>query len=661
MRLLNATTLRLETSIPGDEPPYAILSHRWTDDEVLFDDVQNGTAHTKGGFSKLRGCCDVALREGLTHVWIDTCCIDKSSSAELSEEINSMFRWYSRARVCYAYLHDATGVQDYLASEWFDRGWTLQELIAPGVVDFYAGDWTKFGSRSLLSSSLSTKTGIAEEYLHGTELRSASVAERMSWAAARKTARPEDMAYCLLGIFNIHMTPIYGEGGEKAFLRLQFELLNQLDDHSYLAWTIISHHQATVSATMTMTGSLGGLLARSPAAFKDCRDVVLCDREAMTTITPVSMTNVGIHVSLPVVKRGKQNLLLLRCRWRHDYWNVIAIPVAERFGRNYRTSMATTTCPEDDWPEREVPHDLLLSPDPYERDTALSYVLKPLPPGFRVTEVLPDDAWERHLDTHIQIKSEGTLGSSTRRLVRLERDTGVDESQDPHDYILKLDLKFRNYYGYHPECQLGILPRGCPLSQANEETALFGMAVSIPGQSAALAALLKMRPLHGRDTDSGSNEGPQAEVEVGTLFTMLVRLAPRLERLTLYHIGPPVPNTVSIIWDMEAPGLRRIGISRPPFILVQLAHTINFLWLMADMSLPLGDMANITRVTLHSLVGVGWLRRMSTACTNLQSFTCTAGGVSPAVEGLSSRVFVEALGRVWHKLITKGPKRKPKA
>ncbi|MBE3043755.1 HET domain-containing protein [Candidatus Bathyarchaeota archaeon] len=496
MRLLNATTLRLETSNPGTEPPYAILSHRWTDSEILFDDIENGTAHTKRGFAKLRGCCDVALREGLTHVWIDTCCIDKSSSAELAEEINSMFRWYSRAKICYAYLHDATGDQDYLDSEWFDRGWTLQELIAPGTVDFYAGDWTKFGSRSILSQSLSAKTGIAKEYLHGADLRGASIAERMSWAAGRKTARPEDTAYCLLGIFNIHMAPIYGEGGEKAFVRLQRELLDQSDDHSYLAWTVLPGDQ-TAPAT---TDSLSSLLARSPAAFKNCGDVVCCDRDATATITPVSMTNVGIHARLPVVQKGAEKLLLLRCRWRQDYWNIIAVPVAERIGRAYRTSMETRTCPEEDWPEGGAPHDMLLSPYPYERATDLVYAVKPLPPGFRVIEVLPDEAWERHLDTHIRIKSESTPGSLTRRLVRLEHKTATDQDQDPNDYVLKLDLGSPNGGNRHPVCQMGILPRGCPLSQSDEDTARFGTAISLRGKSAALVALLRTRPLHGTDS-----------------------------------------------------------------------------------------------------------------------------------------------------------------
>ncbi|UPK90226.1 hypothetical protein LCI18_001161 [Fusarium solani-melongenae] len=235
MRLLNATTLPLETVNPGSEP-YAILSHRWTDDEVLFNDVENGTAHERRGYAKLRGCCDIALSQNLKYVWIDTCCIDKSSSPELSEEINSMFRWYKMAEICYAYLHDATGEQDYLSSEWFDRGWTLQELIAPNTVEFYANNWTKFGCRSQMSKALSKKTGIAEAYLHGADLSRASIAERMSWAANRVTTRPEDMAYCLLGIFNTHMSPIYGEGGEIAFIRLQRELLETSSDHSFLAW-----------------------------------------------------------------------------------------------------------------------------------------------------------------------------------------------------------------------------------------------------------------------------------------------------------------------------------------------------------------------------------------------------------------------------------------
>lgn len=241
MRLLNTLTLRVENVAPDDKPDYAILSHRWTDEEVTFQEIATTKGKAKAGYTKITACCAAARDNGISHVWIDTCCIDKTSSTELSEAINSMFQWYRDAKICYAYLFDATTKSGMLDSEWFDRSWTLQELIAPKTVHFYAGDWSLLGGLATLSRSISDKTGISESFLHDAMLSDASIAERMSWAGKRKTTRPEDMSYCLLGIFNVQMPLIYGEGGEKAFRRLQLELLKQGIDSSWLAWGNPSH------------------------------------------------------------------------------------------------------------------------------------------------------------------------------------------------------------------------------------------------------------------------------------------------------------------------------------------------------------------------------------------------------------------------------------
>ncbi|KAK7926496.1 heterokaryon incompatibility protein-domain-containing protein [Apiospora marii] len=131
MRLLNTTTFRLESVTPDFSPRYAVLSHRWTSDEVSFREIHTTAAKKRPAFDKIRKCCEVARRRGLSHVWIDTCCIDQSSSAELSEAINSMFRWYQKAEVCFAYLHDAEGQHDFTRSDWFNRGWTLQWSDTP--------------------------------------------------------------------------------------------------------------------------------------------------------------------------------------------------------------------------------------------------------------------------------------------------------------------------------------------------------------------------------------------------------------------------------------------------------------------------------------------------------------------------------------------------
>ncbi|OCK96314.1 HET-domain-containing protein, partial [Cenococcum geophilum 1.58] len=242
MRLLNSRTLQLEEFI-GDAnvPPYAILSHTWGEEEVTLRDMIStaGSLKEKKGFKKIQNCCSQALADGLHWAWVDTCCIDKTSSAELSEAINSMFRWYSRSKVCYAYLTDVPydGFDDSLPkSRWFTRGWTLQELLAPSSVVYYSAEWTRIGDNEDLISVLRNVTRIDEGILSRTKgLDWISVAEKMSWAATRETTRVEDMAYCLLGIFDVNMPLLYGEG-ERAFQRLQEEILRNSQDQSLFAW-----------------------------------------------------------------------------------------------------------------------------------------------------------------------------------------------------------------------------------------------------------------------------------------------------------------------------------------------------------------------------------------------------------------------------------------
>src|SRR2546430_8531576 len=223
MRLLernNAGEFSQKDLIGDNIPPYAILSHRWGADteEVTFKNLIDGTGKGKAGYDKIRFCAEKAANHSLQYFWVDTCCIDKSSSAELQEAINSMYRWYQNARVCFAYLDDVPSDDDLYAPEscfsksrWFTRGWTLQELIAPSDVIFFARDWTRIGTKNELSFVISRVTGIPVRLLLGGNLREASVAQRMSWASKRETTKMEDIAYCLLGIFEVQMPLIYGE------------------------------------------------------------------------------------------------------------------------------------------------------------------------------------------------------------------------------------------------------------------------------------------------------------------------------------------------------------------------------------------------------------------------------------------------------------------
>ncbi|TFA97529.1 hypothetical protein CCMA1212_010730 [Trichoderma ghanense] len=213
--------------------------------ELTFRRVENGEIDKQYlGSIKLTGCCQQAQKDGLGYAWIDTCCIDKTNLVELSEAINSMYRWYSRASVCYAYLSDVPDDDDpprlgskFRSSRWFQRGWTLQELLAPKHLRFYNSEWRSIGTKGTICAVIKNITRVPQQFLLGiTSLHGASVAQRMSWAAQRQTKRAEDIAYCLLGIFNVTMPMIYGEGGEQAFFRLQEQIMKTTRDDSILAW-----------------------------------------------------------------------------------------------------------------------------------------------------------------------------------------------------------------------------------------------------------------------------------------------------------------------------------------------------------------------------------------------------------------------------------------
>jgi Heterokaryon incompatibility protein (HET) len=218
-------------------PPYAVLSHTWgeDEDEVTFNDLQTRTGRSKAGYKKIQFCGEQAAKDGLNHFWIDTCCIDKSNNTELSEAINSMFRWYQDAAKCYVYLSDVSTNKRkagdwsselswesaFRASRWFTRGWTVQELIAPASVEFFSMTGYLIGSKATLNGLISDITQIDVRALRGDPLSGFSIDERFSWAECRHTKRPEDKAYCLLGILSVRMRLDYGEGEEAAFTRLR--------------------------------------------------------------------------------------------------------------------------------------------------------------------------------------------------------------------------------------------------------------------------------------------------------------------------------------------------------------------------------------------------------------------------------------------------------
>ncbi|KAI0702614.1 heterokaryon incompatibility protein-domain-containing protein [Earliella scabrosa] len=297
MWLLDTRTFKLHYFVSPEavEDGYAILSHVWDQEDQSFQDLQR--IHAEHGEStdlvasavsrKIRAFCKVAEDHCYKWAWIDTCCIDKTSSAELSEAINSMFRYYSLSLVCYAYLADVadfdpsdpdptlSGSSGFHGSVWHTRGWTLQELIAPQTVLFLSRNWDPIGSKAELADQLEQITGIPAPILRLDQpFAEASIAQRMSWAANRKTTRVEDEAYCLLGLFGINMPTLYGEG-RNAFRRLQEEIMRESPDTTLFAWGLIRTMLELFGAADrgTMIPHSTALFAASPDDFNGSGDI----------------------------------------------------------------------------------------------------------------------------------------------------------------------------------------------------------------------------------------------------------------------------------------------------------------------------------------------------------------------------------------------------
>jgi hypothetical protein len=293
-------------------------------------------AAAKEGFKKIEYCCKQAAEDGWEWAWVDTCCIDKTSSAELSEAINSMYKWYTASMVCYAYMSDILSPSEFWTRmprpanqdvplfgiqygelepedewawsvpRWFSRGWTLQELIAPFTVIFYTNSWERIGTKKDWSADISKVTGIPESILdHSTSISSVSALDRMHWASKRQTTREEDIAYCLLGIFDVNMPLLYGEGS-KAFERLQEQILRTTDDHTLFLWRILDGHEAANIITgyqlfldQDRLTEVCGMLASSPSDF---------DRTLPVTVTiidefsdpQITTRDLGVRLTLPI-------------------------------------------------------------------------------------------------------------------------------------------------------------------------------------------------------------------------------------------------------------------------------------------------------------------------------------------------------------------------
>jgi len=357
MRLINVETLEMKEFFDVSIPPYAILSHTWGSDEVSYQDWQavadfpalleasrpfserlgvmdpftalrqakvNAIA-SRAGYQKILDLCSAVRAcpfdwkpppsERPCWAWVDTCCIDKTSSAELSEAINSMFKWYAQSEMCLVYLSDVPGDSRppfhpdsaFRTSRWFTRGWTLQELLAPSVLCFYSQDWKPIGwlfkkheapeTTSSLVPTVAELTGIPIHIISGARVDNAAVSAKMSWVSKRQTTRVEDMAYCMLGLFGVHMPLLYGEG-HRAFTRLQEEIIKVSVDHTIFAW----RYGADMPQPGATKTRFNNLLAESPSDFVRGNPLSY-SRFALggPKDTSFQMTNRGLHIRLPIL------------------------------------------------------------------------------------------------------------------------------------------------------------------------------------------------------------------------------------------------------------------------------------------------------------------------------------------------------------------------
>ncbi|KAI9693393.1 MAG: hypothetical protein M1820_009322 [Bogoriella megaspora] len=334
MRLLDVETFEIknfdDNAINENLRQCAIISHRWTDHEIDFQSFQeifedetkpdgpkisrerkeqflrrpqmqevqitdNAINKHKKGIQKAAQACSIARENDyggpMRYVWFDTCCINKKDRQEHDHAIRSMFRWYQHSNACYAYLGDVSASdnevaqsQSVRASEWFKRGWTLQELLAPREIYFFDRRWEYLGTKSSLINDISLATGIERRYLQG-GYSEACIAVKMSWMTGRKTTYKEDIAYCLIGLFDIDMNSAYGEE-ERAFMRLQEELVEQIStDESIFAWTMPNLPPY-------------GLLAPRPTCFSESRNIVTSSNKFRKRV-PYMVLNRGIDFRVP--------------------------------------------------------------------------------------------------------------------------------------------------------------------------------------------------------------------------------------------------------------------------------------------------------------------------------------------------------------------------
>lgn len=520
MRLINVKTFRLE-EFPGSHvPPYAILSHTWGPDseELSSRDIEDGNIDKPGiGSIKFRGCCQLAVKDNLSYAWIDTCCIDKTNLAELSEAINSMFRWYQSAIICYAFLSDVPDDENiyeegsnFQKSRWFRRGWTLQEILAPKKLRFYgiialsdtssaqdafngnvAQDWHLFGTKGNMSTTISLITGIPREYLLGVaRLHDASVAQRMSWAAHRETKRKEDLAYCLLGIFNITMPMIYGEGCDQAFFRLQEQIMKVTRDDSILAWGLTNGP----SSNKTCMATSGRAMAKSPLDFANSGHIIRRDQPSQYT-RPVDISGGSIRVYLSLITTLNTQVGLLSCGPENNAQQVVGIPLVELPAgasdeyirpQKYSSSLYSIAPPENLAKLIQIKLD---SQDSASVDSNWGYFHYEEEEfskiDLKMIEVTPQTCWDKERALIIFPTENGTDTVSRPVLLRLRND-----KRDSKDFIIVIRYKDQRLDAL-AECLVFISSRNTSLEKLSKN--LPFMMEKLDGKIRAKNELVSLR------------------------------------------------------------------------------------------------------------------------------------------------------------------------
>ncbi|KAL8969053.1 MAG: hypothetical protein Q9197_004546 [Variospora fuerteventurae] len=358
IRLLHAERRELpdEDEISGQQGlPYVIISHVWQRKEVLFEDGPNLRSWTEssppppsaksGSVQKITGACKAVREYGdgrITHLWLDNVCIDKKNLTEFSMSINSMYQWYKRANVCFAYLEDysdkfpTSDVPVFTRSKWFTRGWCLQEMLAPSKVIFFDKSWKAIGNKESLQTQLTARTHISKDFLlNKADISRASVSQRMSWFAGRETTVPEDTAYCLLGIFGVNMPLLYGEGKERAFRRLQEEIMRYSDDHTLFAWKSPSAREPGLPPETD-------LLASSQDYFKGTGDYVHNPNKQNNR--PFQMTNKGVSIDLYLQQYQGGYIASIDCLHGQSHYLGIFLKCLSDANQQYRRTRTDELC-----------------------------------------------------------------------------------------------------------------------------------------------------------------------------------------------------------------------------------------------------------------------------------------------------------------------------